>query len=1307
MRFAVLFAVSALAGCSESGVKKVNANPEAWITSHADGDSVIEGTTETVRGQVSDPDHALTELGTSWFYNGDPVCPDAEPDGTGAVDCELTFTTEGGEIVLEVRDPAGALASARVTLGVAPSDAPTAAIAAPTADGVYYSDALITFEGTVADTEDAAESLTVQWTSDATGAIEGDFNTPGTEGALLGAASLDEGEHFITLTATDSTGKEGTDSVVITVGPPNSAPDCAISAPVDGSAGPEGALVMFTGTVSDADVAANLLSVDWSSDKDGPIGSSTPDSEGAVSFPYEALTINTHVVTLTATDEMGASCAANVVYTVGTPPVLNITAPTDGDILSHDAPVVFEATVEDNEDTPDAVALSWESDLDGVFSTSGADSAGAVTVSADALSAGEHLVTVTATDTHGLFVTDTVSFTLNQTPVIDSVTIEPDPAYNDDTLTCIATASDPDGGWPSISYEWTGGATGPELPLTSVIAAPGDTIACTATATDSAGATATGSGSITIGNRDPVVTVTLAPATPTRHDTLTCTAAIADPDDDATGLEFAWTVDATPATATSTAESSSTLEGAFSAGQTVTCTATGDDARGGTGSDSASVEITNTAPEVTSVSLMPSELYTNDTATALASTTDADGDELTVSYAFAVDGSVVQEGELNTLDGVVHFDKGQTVTVTATARDETEEHSLSSAIVEVLNSPPTAPVISIHAAEELSCDEGWTLSPEGARCLKAFPEPQSWNDAAANCASYGGNLVTLNSYEEQLEIAELFRAAEVGDHDYFFIGYTDRDSEGTFTWTSGSDSTYSHWGSGEPNDCCGGQDCTMVTNHAEGYWDDIDCDDVTEFGSMCEVALGGSAGMKQWRIEDGGNDHWYAVRSSSETITWSDAFAAAEAEGGHLVTLTSEDENNWVYSALLTDESVWMMGEGHARGPYIGLYETGGAFEWVTGEPLEFTNWVPGDPNGSGPDDVGSFYTFAPATGTTWSDEDFDSTGYHYLVEWPDSPGGELVCTIDEESTDADGDPITYTFDWDVDGSAFTDTDTTTHEGDTVPGEDVGFDEVWTCEVTPNDGEDDGESATATHESECAIGSEAACPALDCNDLLLENPDAPSGIYWIQPLSDVYEVQCNMDTDGGGWTLVMKAVDSNFLYSDAVWTTEILHDETDLELTAAGEAKYQSFNEVPFDEILTTDPADFGISHSEVTDTTRSSALEHFSGQGDVLYPATYENYFNDRTPAYWGAWGCSEYDRYGFNLYESLGCVYIAAGMGCDHNGGARWGNRINGWYEGGGNLTGQGWANYSCSASTMPGVDTGTGTLYVSTIRELMWVR
>ena len=1332
MRFGLGLAAVVAVACSEGGVKSVNATPEAYITSHATGDTVREADTETVLGQVADANHALDELSVTWLYNGEVVCPDSAPDAAGSVSCDVTFSTEGGDVALTVRDPGGETATARVTLEVQATDAPTASIAAPTEDGVYYTGEQVTFEGTVADAEDAADALTVQWSSNLAGDLDGAFNTPDSEGNLLGGIALDEGEHFITLTATDTSGKEASDSVVITVGPPNSAPTCSITAPESGAAGPEGETVMFEGTASDVDVPANWLAVTWSSDKDGPIGESTPDSSGSVLFPFDGLSVNTHVITMTVTDEMGADCAANSVYAVGTPPVLTVTAPADGATLNHSDAVVFEATLTDNEDLPNEVTLSWESDLDGVFSTDGADSSGAATVSIDSLSPGDHVVTVTATDTDGLFVTDTVSFNLNQPPTTPTVTLEPDPAatnqmlvatasgsedpegtgtvtyayewfedgvataesasatfpasatgknhtyrvqvtasdglvdsafgyaevnvinsapalvgptlsvatatvgdvltctatatdldpedspaltyawhdgstgpsytvtmadavdstltctataddadggvttgtatatvtntaptvdtvtvtpatgqvgdvltcaatasdadgttpdityawsdgstgtsytittddavdsiitctatatdaygetgvgtatatvtntaptidtvtvtpatgqvgdvltceatasdadgttpdityawsdgstgtsytitaddavdstitctatatdaydatdvgtatatvtntapvmgtvsispdpaYNNDTLACTATATDADGTAPDITYEWTGGATTRELPLTSIIAASGATLTCTATATDAYGATDGGTASITLGNRDPSVTAVITPEDPRRTDTLTCTATDAtDPDDDATTVAFAWTVGGTDAAATST-DTVSTLDEPFAAGDTAVCTVTVTDGKGGSGSATTTVTVGNTPPVVSDATLVPSEVYTNDTVSAVATATDADGDALTLTYAFSVDGTVVQDGPESTLDGAVHFDKGETITVTVTASDGVAEGSDPSAGVVVRNTAPTAPTVSV--VENSACEDGWSLMPNGDACAQAFRSSLNWTAAETDCVDRGGHLIRYFSDEDRDFAIDLF---DISDGSRFWVGLQLNPDGASTSWTGGGDTTY-------------------IDSLA--YWDD-----------------------------------------------------------------TSE-------------------------------------------RCLE---------------EAGTHVNDIPCTGLS-------RQGYVCEVEAVGPDG--LVCTVDEESTDADGDPIAYTFDWDVDGEPFTAATTSSRTGDTVSGDELGYNELWTCTVIPNDGEANGDSGTAEYEQPC-YGYESTCPAASCKAILDAGYSEGSGIYWLDPDEDgfdPFEVYCDMSAtyEGGGWTMVSVHSDDN----DHNWTFE-------------------------------------------------------------------------------------------------------------------------------------------------------------------------
>ena len=279
-RLSSVFAALGAFACSDSGVTKFNTDPTAEVSSHADGDTVREGYAETLRGTVGDANHAIGDLSVTWLVDGSSVCVDASPDAEGLVTCEHTFLPTGGEVVLEVRDPEGGSGSARVTVDVQPTDAPVAEITAPTADGVYYSDQLITFRGRALDREDAAAALVVGWETSEQGDLGLTVDVT-SEGAVEAFGNLEEGEHAVRLRVTDTTGKEGLDSVVIRVGPPNSSPTCAITSPPSGTAGPEGELVTFTGDVDDVDVSADWLSVSWESDKDGPLGDSRiPENMG-------------------------------------------------------------------------------------------------------------------------------------------------------------------------------------------------------------------------------------------------------------------------------------------------------------------------------------------------------------------------------------------------------------------------------------------------------------------------------------------------------------------------------------------------------------------------------------------------------------------------------------------------------------------------------------------------------------------------------------------------------------------------------------------------------------------------------------------------------------------------------------------------------------------------------------------------------------------------------------------------------------------------------------------------------------------
>ncbi len=54
-------------------------------------------------------------------------------------------------------------------------------------------------------------------------------------------------------------------------------------------------------------------------------------------------------------------------------------------------------------------------------------------------------------------------------------------------------------------------------------------------------------------------------------------------------------------------------------------------------------------------------------------------------------------------------------------------------------------------------------------------------------------------------------------------------------------------------------------------------------GVAAAVSTGASAqDAVQWRVEDGGNGHWYAFKAESTVICWHDARALCELQGDTL-----------------------------------------------------------------------------------------------------------------------------------------------------------------------------------------------------------------------------------------------------------------------------------------------------------------------------------------------------------------------------------------------------------------------------------------
>ena len=112
------------------------------------------------------------------------------------------------------------------------------------------------------------------------------------------------------------------------------------------------------------------------------------------------------------------------------------------------------------------------------------------------------------------------------------------------------------------------------------------------------------------------------------------------------------------------------------------------------------------------------------------------------------------------------------------------------------------------------------------------------------------------------------------------------------------------------------------------------------------------AAPAKWAIADGGNDHSYLAIATEKPISWADANEMANKLGGHLVTLTSAAENDFIFH-LIDSEMYWYPGI-NLRGPWTGGYQLPGSSEptggwsWVTGEPFTYEFWEAGQPNNFG-----------------------------------------------------------------------------------------------------------------------------------------------------------------------------------------------------------------------------------------------------------------------------------------------------------------------------------------------------------------------
>jgi len=497
-------------GCQEASIGTRNATPTITISSHFDGDQVLENTPFVARATAGDADNSPDALVVKWFAGGELACQNEAPDDEGLSECEITMWTDSDppRIQVEVRDNRNASSSDAVDVEVLPigqgGDGPTVRIEEPSDAGITGLGEALSFVGVVSDIKDNPPDMTLVWNS----SIDGVFNEApplGDGRAQFVEFEMSGGQHVITLTATDTDGNTASDIIThtinglpsqpvvsITPNPPSSSDDLLANIDV-ASNDPEGdpityRYVWLKDGIGTGDTSALITSASTNRAEtwtvrvtpndglsDGPFG------EASVIIDNAPPTIQTAVIT------------PDPAYTDDLLTVASTTDDADGDPVT----VTYEWTVNGVPTGGNSNTLSGVTDFDR-----------------------DDLVQVEATPNDGSEDGPTVGSNIvtiqNSPPTEPVVSVAPTaPVEQTDDLICSVdvNSTDPDGDLVTYSFAWeVDGLSYPQVgdlgPFTTVYTGDsadmadtfdGDEWECLVTATDGSANSTPGTDMVTIG----------------------------------------------------------------------------------------------------------------------------------------------------------------------------------------------------------------------------------------------------------------------------------------------------------------------------------------------------------------------------------------------------------------------------------------------------------------------------------------------------------------------------------------------------------------------------------------------------------------------------------------------------------------------------------------------------------------------------------------------------------------------------------------------------------------------------------------
>ena len=244
---------------------------------------------------------------------------------------------------------------------------------------------------------------------------------------------------------------------------------------------------------------------------------------------------------------------------------------------------------------------------------------------------------------------------------------------------------------------------------------------------------------------------------------------------------------------------------------------------------------------------------------------------------------------------------------------------------------------------------------------------KTWTEAKQWCEQNGGYLATATTEGEWNAIKGILEKYK-GVNSWLGAENT----SGSWKWLSGESMNYNVWGKNQPDNNEGVEHYLGTWGKWYGYingyfWNDYVNSPYDVGGFVMEKEIVPTA-----TAEFNGNKYEYY----SDTMSWWQAYRFCEKKGGHLVTINSKEENDFVVG-MTTGKNYGVWTGGKTDSSHEVWY-------WITGEPFEYQNWDDGEPNNVNQDAVQLYITDTHIG--KWDDlASTDTTNCGFVCEYDNS----------------------------------------------------------------------------------------------------------------------------------------------------------------------------------------------------------------------------------------------------------------------------------------------------------------------------------